>query len=339
MKANTKLNQVVRAVGLGACLLLSTLNASAQSLATAPVTVTLKQNAQVENTVIKLGDLAAIDGDGDLAERLSTVVVGQSPRPGQTRDLYLPQITARVKQAGINPEVIAWVGASNQGITVRTPGFRVTAAQAAEIYRSELAAKIGIDPTRMTVEMVNWPDVVTPEGQPVQFRLQQENAALWQSLSTGYVHAPVDVLSGGKVVESIRPRAKISVTVKAFISTESVPRGGEIRPESFEAVERELSQLPSGAVTDPDQLRDKQAARPIKAGNPVTAADLTAKLLVRRGDTVTLTFRRAGMALTLTARAVSDGAMGEEIRVQNADSGRIVSATVTGPGTATIALP
>lgn len=338
MKAEAKVVRAIQGACLTVCLLVSSLPTAAQS-GPAPVTVVLREAAQVDSPTIKLGDLAAINGDGALATRLSEVTVGQSPRPGGEREFYLSQITARVRQAGINPETITWIAVPGKGITVRMPGTKFAAEAATGLYRQALAGKLGVDPERVTVDIVSWPEIILPEGEAPLLEIQQDAASLWQSLSTGYLHVPVEVRTGDRVVESIRPRAKVSVTVRAYVASEPVARGAEIRPESFTAVEREYSALPAGAITDAGALRNKQAARPIKAGSAVAASDLTARLLVRRGESVTVTLKQSELVLVLVGRAQSDGALGEEIKVQNPASSRIVAATVTGPGTATIQIP
>jgi len=55
---------------------------------------------------------------------------------------------------------------------------------------------------------------------------------------------------------------------------------------------------------------------------------------VRRGETVTLTYAMPGMALTMRARAMEDGAVGDNVRFMNTSSNRTIDAVVTGPGAA-----
>lgn len=52
--------------------------------------------------------------------------------------------------------------------------------------------------------------------------------------------------------------------------------------------------------------------------------------MVRRGDTVRLVAVRDSVSLTVLARALQDGKLGEQIRVQNLDFNRPVTAQVTG---------
>lgn len=55
---------------------------------------------------------------------------------------------------------------------------------------------------------------------------------------------------------------------------------------------------------------------------------------VRRGESVTLQYAAPGVSLSMRARALEDGAVGDNIRFLNVTSNRTIEAVVTGPGSA-----
>ncbi|MES1201028.1 MAG: flagellar basal body P-ring formation chaperone FlgA [Pseudomonadota bacterium] len=62
-------------------------------------------------------------------------------------------------------------------------------------------------------------------------------------------------------------------------------------------------------------------------------------IAVHRGQTVLLQFDAPGVSLAMQARATSDGAIGQTIRVLNTSSNRTVEAVITGPGAARVGAP
>jgi flagella basal body P-ring formation protein FlgA len=58
------------------------------------------------------------------------------------------------------------------------------------------------------------------------------------------------------------------------------------------------------------------------------------EIAVRRGETVTLTYKAPDITLTTRARAAGDAAAGDTVRLVNLQSNRTIDATVTGPGAA-----
>jgi flagella basal body P-ring formation protein FlgA len=63
--------------------------------------------------------------------------------------------------------------------------------------------------------------------------------------------------------------------------------------------------------------------------------DVKRALLVKQGQSVLLTiFLGNGLSVTARVDALQDGRMGEQVRLKNPDSGRLVSGIVTGPNAA-----
>jgi flagella basal body P-ring formation protein FlgA len=73
----------------------------------------------------------------------------------------------------------------------------------------------------------------------------------------------------------------------------------------------------------------------MRATLPATAGAVT-DAIVRRGDAVTLVYQVPGVSLSMRARALEDGAVGQSVRLLNTSSNRTVEGVVTGPGAARV---
>jgi len=63
--------------------------------------------------------------------------------------------------------------------------------------------------------------------------------------------------------------------------------------------------------------------------------DVRRAVLVKQGQSVLLTVTQGnGFSITARVDALQDGKMGDQIRLKNPESGRILSGVVTGPNTA-----
>jgi flagella basal body P-ring formation protein FlgA len=90
-----------------------------------------------------------------------------------------------------------------------------------------------------------------------------------------------------------------------------------------------------GDTLAPEALPDFVAlARPLRAGAVLRQSDLKSAILVPKGSTVTVQIRRGEFVLDAELIAEEDGALGERISVHNPESGRRLSAVVSGPGQA-----
>lgn len=89
--------------------------------------------------------------------------------------------------------------------------------------------------------------------------------------------------------------------------------------------------------TAPVGVNAVQVVRPggARATLPATTGGRTmADAVVRRGESVTLLYAAPGMSLSMRARALEDGAVGQSVRLLNTASNRTIDAVVTGPGAA-----
>jgi flagellar basal body P-ring formation protein FlgA len=119
-------------------------------------------------------------------------------------------------------------------------------------------------------------------------------------------------------------------TVDAVTVAHPVERG-----EVLQASDLTVLREPSGAegiITDTAAVVGFAAIHALRPGQPLRAADLIKPKIVRRDETVTLTYEVPGLMLTLRGKAQQDGALGDTISVLNPQTKRVVEGVVTGPG-------
>lgn len=118
-----------------------------------------------------------------------------------------------------------------------------------------------------------------------------------------------------------------------------VPPGQTIAPEDVGIIRVPADRLVQAVVAEPDDLIGKTPRRAVRPGQPVRIADVQLPVVVRKGDLVTIVIESKFMRLTVQGRANEDGAEGQTIRVANTRSGKVLDATVAGPGIAKIEAP
>jgi flagella basal body P-ring formation protein FlgA len=93
---------------------------------------------------------------------------------------------------------------------------------------------------------------------------------------------------------------------------------------------------PAGAPGDPDAVIGMAARRPLRAGAAVQARDLSAPMVVKRDEVVSVAFESGGISLTLQGKALKDAAVGDSVQVLNTQSKKVIEAVVAGPGKAVV---
>ena len=145
--------------------------------------------------------------------------------------------------------------------------------------------------------------------------LSQESAPL----SVGHSEAAAPVLS------------------TVLVCDELLRRGTLVSPSMFRVARMPAAGMENQLINDPKVLVNMELVRDLPPNVPLKTYDLKNAVLVKRGQTVNVTAGQgAGYLITVRAEALQDGAFGEPIHLKNTESGRSLSAQVTGPGTATM---
>jgi flagella basal body P-ring formation protein FlgA len=99
----------------------------------------------------------------------------------------------------------------------------------------------------------------------------------------------------------------------------------------FKAVEQAVPAQETRLVSDERELTNTELLRDLPANTPLKLQDIKAATMVKRGQQVTVAVGEGkGFLITVRAEAQQDGLLGDQIRLKNAESGRSLSAVITG---------
>jgi flagella basal body P-ring formation protein FlgA len=121
--------------------------------------------------------------------------------------------------------------------------------------------------------------------------------------------------------------------VRIVVPVRDIARGEVIADSDLTTTQVGGSALMAGVVTSMDALTGMQARRVLRAGEGLRPDDVRRPVVVSKGQTVTMMFSAPGVELTAMGRAMSEGGVGDMVTVQNPASFRMITATVTAPGT------
>lgn len=122
--------------------------------------------------------------------------------------------------------------------------------------------------------------------------------------------------------------------VEVLTYTRSLNAGEIVAPEDL--AWGKAPAAPLDAARDSDALVGMAAKRPLRSGAIATTRDVTAPLVIRKGDDVSVTYASGGVSLTLQAKAMDSAAAGKSVTVANPVSKKIFQALAVGPGAAIV---
>ena len=124
----------------------------------------------------------------------------------------------------------------------------------------------------------------------------------------------------------------VDVSQQVLVATGPIARGTEIRPSHVIQRSINLDSFRDQYVTDFDQISGMIVKRTFRDGQVIRTDQLTEPTLVERGEKIVITAKAGQTYVKMFGTALSSGKLGDQIRVKNISSSRILVAKVTEKG-------
>ena len=320
--------QIAKAIGLAAAGTLLSLNTSLSAFATTITadTAILKRSVTVESRLVTLGDL--FSNAGSFANK----AVFRSPSLGQSGTIQAERVVQAALEAGLRNI------ATNDVQTVKVARLSeiVTEADIADKLRAQLAAKGYVDATaKIDIELnTHLSDQHAAPGGFSPFTL----SSLRYDRTTGRFSANLTIY-GREDLGTIHLGGNAMETVMVPVISRSISRGEIVSQSDIAMTPLPLQKALVANAATLEEVVGKAARQTLRAGMIANAAYFTEPDMVKRSDTVTIVFNAGNLNLSIMGKALSDGAKGDIIPVQNAQTSRIVRAEIVGPGLLEISQP
>jgi flagella basal body P-ring formation protein FlgA len=132
----------------------------------------------------------------------------------------------------------------------------------------------------------------------------------------------------------------VSVEVEApvLVLRRGLARRARIESTDVELQTRRLPGTLTNFINDAVQLQGHRLKRALPAGTPLTADVLAPDVIIRRGQKVTLVAANDSIEIRAEGLALTDGGAADRVRVQNANSLKIVEGVVENASTVRVQL-
>jgi len=300
-------------------MLLLLLRAPGASCAEA-LRITLKAHAEVSGRIITIGDIADLAGEPGLVARLAAVTMleltdltehrlsaaqvstaAAAAAPGRALQVVGEcRVARRALVIGADALVAAAVAAAGAEGGLETVATRVRDGGALIVPADDL-------PTRLVAEALDR----SPGGEiPYRVRVLRGESELARTLIT---------------LQVTRYRA-------VAVAARNIRAGELIAAADVRSTRMALDAVSRYAPEQGDALVGQTARLDIAEGTPLAAGLLRPHLDVRGGAAVTLVFSSAGIEVSGSGEALSDGKIGDLVQVRRSSDGSCVKGKVSAPG-------
>ena len=142
----------------------------------------------------------------------------------------------------------------------------------------------------------------------------------------------VGVSCNGDTPWSIFIPVKVAVFQAVVVAKHDLQKGTLITANDLNIERRNTGGLGFGYIQDIKQLVGFETTRNISEGGVVRLSHLSKPMIVSRGDKLVLASGSNGLQVAAPAVAMGEGRIGDQIRVKNTQSNRIIDAYVVSRG-------
>ncbi|MCP4339569.1 MAG: flagellar basal body P-ring formation protein FlgA [Desulfobulbaceae bacterium] len=287
--------------------------------------ITFQSSGSVDESVIRLGDIAGLDEESEMARALASLIVGQAPSPGKTSSLRSLSIKEFLISSQSLPQGILWSGSPTvtvlrRAVTVGPEKIQTIIAEYLKENQNNLPdAEIRFVPSSLPLPFT------LPTGDLTHEILPSKPGILGSSRFS------IIFRVSDKVVKNMSVRGKVEALADVVVSVGPLKKKQILRPQHLTTTLMDIGSR-TNPVLDFDDLLGKKLKKSLRAGSPVLLSMVETLPVVQKGERVKIVINSGPLHISATGIARSDGIKDQMIRVQNINSNKIVHCRVTAPG-------
>ncbi len=125
----------------------------------------------------------------------------------------------------------------------------------------------------------------------------------------------------------------VALEMPVIVSRHELPRHHIIEKNDLTSIQQDIYSLRGGYSTRFEDIIGQQLKRPLRSGNVIYNYQLQAPDIIKKGDRVTVIAKRGALSVISQGIALGNASEGENVRIENQKSSRIIQARVVAPGT------
>lgn len=129
---------------------------------------------------------------------------------------------------------------------------------------------------------------------------------------------------------------RIIILKTVFVANRTLMKGDKITGNDVYQTEMDVHKLKHGYFNDIDDLVGQVCKQNIAVNYPFTPANIELPKVVRKGEKISMVTGNDNLTISMDGIAVTDGSLGETIKVRNLSSKKIVEAQVSGEKRVTV---
>lgn len=300
------------------------------SLNAKEMSLQFKKNSIVNDSLIRLEDIAIVHGSNPLSVRsLQSVVIGKSAPPGYSRLVNVDDIVTYYIKSYMSDISIVPVGSKK--ISVRTDAMSYNVLQ----FQNKITAYLD---SSVSWKKGNWTfEIQNSEQQWLGYKLPYTS---WVSgLKSGKSKGKVTLIlnfSQGHRIKKIPIVCMLTVRAPVIVARRDIVRRSALSADDYEISTVDITRFAPEPCTDPKELIGVETKMSIKAGTIIHTHMIKQLPDVVRGETIVIMYAKGRITCTIRGIAREHGVTGDKIWVENSITKKLLRVVIVGKGRAAL---
>jgi flagella basal body P-ring formation protein FlgA len=319
---------VLMVLAVGAQMWIESVVAEAPKVSSPTIRVQGRAEAIVTDKTVRLGDVAQIDSpnvqDDEAIIELKKITVEVSPKAGESVTLDGSRVLERLRDEGVRLDSIRYSLPRN--ITV-TRAFREVKLDELERALTSFLSK-GDKQVDVKQLVVDRPIRIPTDS------LGLEVVAL-QTTKPGHI---------GIDYKSVAGSDEVRFQLKAFadewrlmpVASRPLVKGATVTANDVQLMKVNGTSVGRDSIENLGDIVGRNLTKDIGQGEMFKANAVVVPAVITAGSRVTVVFRQSLLEVTASGIALENGGMGQDIRVRNESSKKVIVGKVSDPGLVTV---
>ncbi|BDU50218.1 flagellar basal body P-ring formation chaperone FlgA [Haliovirga abyssi] len=287
--------------------------------------IKIKNSIRVTNNIIMLSDILKTDNK-NILEKAKEVQIGYSPKVGEEKKIEKEYINLKIKQLNLDdkikikiPDYIT-ITRNYQILTKKIFKYMVLEELNSIYKNSGFSLELKLDMNE---------ELKLPVG---NIKVKFGNNRL-SDIKIGNYNFTVKIFVNDKVEKIIRTNLKVGILKEVYILNRDVKRNEKFSIEDVIKIKKIfINNYYSANIEGVNEIKGKLYRRNLRKGEILKYKDFIKEKIFKRNSLVTIYVDYNGIKLKATGKALEDGYIGDNIRVLNINSKKIINGIVTKEG-------
>ena len=288
----------------------------------------MHEKSEINSDKIILNDITDIYGaDSEFIKRLGSIIIGNSPLPGETRNIDLGYVEMRLKQNGFDPSKIKIE--MQQSCEVKRGFVKIDRKKIEKSVVDYIYRSVPWEKEQIVIKQIRSSrDFILPKGNiSFKFETSGNNDFIGKTPITVFII--VDDIPIQKTIVT----ADIGVFSNVVLTKNPIRRYMRIKVDDLYTKRMDLADLPSGYILNYDDVIGMRATRNINPNVILRNEYLEIPPLIKKGDIVSIIAESNDLRITTIGIAKEKGKRGSRIIVENISSKKEIYAYIVDEST------